>query len=78
MPDGEFPFVLYNLGGSLLNIISALLFLGLYFLIGNGSYLSTLLLMLTVIGVGFALANGIPLRLGSVDNDGYNLSLIHI
>lgn len=72
MVDGEFPFVLYNLGGSLLNIISALLFLGLYFLIGNGSYLSTLMLMLMVIGVGFALANGIPLRLGSVDNDGYN------
>ena len=72
MVDGKFPFVLYNLGGSLLNILSGLMFLGLYFLLGNMGYLSTLLLMLTVIGFGFALVNGLPLRLGSVDNDGYN------
>lgn len=72
MVDGRFPFVLYNLGGSLLNIISGLLCLGFYFLLQDTSYLSTLLLMLTVIGFGFALVNGLPLRLGSVDNDGYN------
>jgi len=72
MVDGQFPFVLYNLGGSFMNIISGLLFLGLYFLLGNVAYLSVLLLILAVIGFGFALVNGLPLRLGSVDNDGYN------
>lgn len=72
MVDGQFPFVLYNLGGSFMNIISGLLFLGLYFLLGNVAYLSVMLLILAVIGFGFALVNGLPLRLGSVDNDGYN------
>ena len=72
MVDGKFPFVLYNLGGSFMNIISGLLFLGLYFLLGNVAYLSVMLLILAVIGFGFALVNGLPLRLGGVDNDGYN------
>ena len=72
MVDGKFPFALYNLGGSFLNLIASLVFGVLYLLLSNVSYLSTLLLMLVVIGVGFALINGLPLRMGTVDNDGYN------
>ena len=66
------PFVLYNLGGSILNIVSSLVFFMLYLRFENVVYLSTFLLILNGIGFVFALVNGIPMRLGLVDNDGYN------
>jgi hypothetical protein len=72
MVDGKIPFVLYNLGGSMMNLIASLLFLGAWFVSRNTPYLPTVFLMAAVIGVGFALTNGIPMRLGTVDNDGYN------
>ena len=34
--------------------------------------LSYWFLMMVVIGGAFALMNGVPMRLGTVDNDGYN------
>lgn len=70
--DGKLPFVLYNLGGSLMNLISAALCLALYLLAREVPYLSLFLLMGAIIGAAYALMNGIPLRLGAVDNDGYN------
>lgn len=72
MVDGKVPFVLYNLGGSFVNLFSAALFIGLYFLCRRIPIVSVLLVMLAVIGVAFAFVNGIPMRLGVVDNDGYN------
>ena len=71
--DGNFPFVLYNLGGSLMNLLTALLFLPLALCVWQQPLASTLLLMLGVIGFAFALLNGLPLRLSAVDNDGRNI-----
>jgi hypothetical protein len=56
----------------MMNLIASLLFLGAWFVSRNTPYLPTVFLMAAVIGVGFALTNGIPMRLGTVDNDGYN------
>lgn len=72
LQDGKIPYVLYNLGGSLLNLVLSLLCFLLYLLWRGVPYLSPLLLMSTVIGVFFALSNGIPLRMNGVDNDGRN------
>ena len=72
MTEGKIPFALYNLGGSIMNLIAALLFMGSYFLCRNIPYLATLFLITTVISVGFAITNGFPMRLGMIDNDGYN------
>lgn len=72
MKDGKIPFVLYNLGGSLVNFISALIFIGAYIVCPNYLYLSLFFLIMAVTGIGIALANGIPLRFGMVDNDGNN------
>ncbi len=72
MVDGKLPVILYNLGGSLMNIIAGLVFLGLYAVAGRGSFLGTVSVMAAVIGFALAAINGIPLRLGMVDNDGYN------
>ena len=70
--DGKIPVVLYNLGGSLANVASALVFLGLLLAFPEVPVLTDALFALAVVGVAFALMNGIPLRLGGMDNDGRN------
>lgn len=72
MKDGKIPYVLYNLGGSILNILSAAVFFVLYLLTINILFLSVLFFMLALIGALFAITNGIPLQLGTVNNDGHN------
>ena len=72
MKDGKIPLVLYNLGGSLMNVIASVLFFVLYILTKGTPILSTMLLMCAIVGVGIAIMNGLPMRLGTVDNDGYN------
>ena len=72
MVDGKIPIVSYNLGGALMNIIVGVVSLGLFFSFENVPFLSTVMLMFAVIGFILALMNGVPMRLGTVDNDGYN------
>ena len=72
MVEGKLPVVLYNLGGSILNTITGVLFIFLYFQVKHMLFLSTVMLFLAVSGIIFALLNGIPMRLGIIDNDGYN------
>lgn len=70
--DGKFPVVLYNLGGSLFNVFAGIICLVLY-LPGKGENLfSAAMFLFAVVGFVLALMNGIPLRMGMVDNDGYN------
>lgn len=72
MVDGKLPVVLYNLGGAIMNVIASMLFYGIYVLLEHDTLLPLFFSMLAVIGVGIALINGVPLRMGSIDNDGYN------
>lgn len=72
MQDGRIPFVLYNFGGAFLNIFCGVLcFIG-YFLCGKTTLAAVFFLMCAVLGAVFAVTNGVPMRLGTVDNDGYN------
>ena len=72
MQDGKIPVILFNLGGSMMNLIVSAVFLIVYLLIPSGTIISFICLIMVLIGVAIALMNGIPLRLGTVDNDGYN------
>ncbi|MBR5533905.1 MAG: M50 family metallopeptidase, partial [Ruminiclostridium sp.] len=72
MVDGKLPVILYNLGGSILNLISAALCLILWRLTLGMAFWPVVFLMSALIGLVYALVNGIPLRLGAVDNDGHN------
>lgn len=72
MVNGKMPFVLYNLGGSIFNVISGVIFLGLYFICKEIPFLSAIFMIISLIGFAYALMNGIPMRLATVDNDGYN------
>ena len=72
LKDGDMLFVLYNLGGAFLNLLSSLLFGGLALLCAPWSFRQTALLLLAFIGVAFALINGLPFGSGPVSNDGRN------
>ncbi len=67
----DFPVVLYNMGGVIINLIAAALFWGLSFLCRGNPFLHVFCLLMIVTGVGFALTNGIPMKMGA-PNDGLN------
>lgn len=66
------PYRLYNLGGSLLNLLSAGIFFVFYIMAKGIPYLPAFLLLLCIFGVYLGLVNGIPLHIGAIDNDGFN------
>ncbi len=76
--DGRIPTGLYNLGGSLMNALAGAVFLSVYFATDGTSLLSVILLMASILGFATAILNGVPMHMGTVNNDGYNaLSLRH-
>lgn len=73
MKDGRIPVALYNLGGSILNFITAAIAFVLFIFLHEVYLLSTILSMLALTGLLSGLANAIPMSAGPVDNDGKNL-----
>ncbi|MBE6931181.1 MAG: M50 family metallopeptidase [Ruminococcaceae bacterium] len=69
---GKMPYKLYNLGGSAFNLITAVPFYILFLLFPDASYASIFCCIMAVAGFAYALLNGIPMRVGPVDNDGRN------
>ena len=74
--DGKIPFVLYNLGGCIMNFITFLLCMGLYFFGDSANYLTVFFGMMAIIGLGSALLNGIPMRTEMIYNAGYDTKVI--
>ncbi len=72
MVDGKFPTVLYNLGGVILNVITSVVFLGLFFLCTDVPTLAMVMLWFFVVGMIIAVMNGVPMCLKTINNDGYN------
>lgn len=70
--EGRFPCTLYNAGGVLFNMLASLLCLGLSFLPIH-IVLVKFLRCMCVIGIYMALTNGIPMMVGTIANDGYNI-----
>ena len=77
MVNGKFPVVLYNLGGSLFNLIVTLLFVPVLIAVPKGGLLALFSFLMIGIGIISSLGNGIPIRTESVDNDGYNAVSLH-
>ena len=63
----------YNAGGVLANVVTTLLAIVLIWACDLPDWLNILLGLMALFGVFFALTNGIPMKLGGVANDGYNL-----
>ena len=77
MVNGKFPVVLYNLGGSLFNLIVTLPFVPVLIAAPKGGLLALFSFLMIGIGIISSLGNGIPIRTESVDNDGYNAVSLH-
>lgn len=71
MVNGRMPYVLYNLGGVIVNAVVAVIGLAVFLLTGMQSVWSAFPLMLAVTGFTTALLNGVPMS-GAVSNDGAN------
>ena len=71
-PNADFPVTLYNLGGSLLNLICAAVCFLLAWAFERSPVAWMLLGASGVVGVGFALVNGLPLTPNMMNNDGRN------
>ncbi|MFR3729293.1 M50 family metallopeptidase [Lacrimispora sp.] len=72
MKDGRFPYVLYNMGGSIANFFVSLLFVWIsYFTKGTG-IVSSFFFIAAITGFVSSLINAVPLKLDMISNDGYN------
>lgn len=77
MKDDRMPVLLYNFGGALLNLISCIIFFIIYLFVKGNNIVSVILELSIAYGIYFAALNAIPMKTGTIDNDGYNaLSLI--
>ncbi|MBE6933077.1 MAG: M50 family metallopeptidase [Ruminococcaceae bacterium] len=74
--DGKMPVVLYNLGGALMNAVSTFVFFGLYALLPGESLAAVAMSVLAIMGLVIAITNAVPMRTGTVDNDGYHAVLL--
>jgi len=72
----NFPVMPYLLGGVILNLLVSLLCLGGYFLLSGVALLRFFLLCMGLVGILYAVLNGVPSRMNMVDNDGYNALLL--
>lgn len=73
MKDGYFPVKLYNAGGVLFNLLTAGIFGILAVMTQFIPIVSFASAIIALTGMLYAILNGIPMRIGAIDNDGYNM-----
>lgn len=71
MVDGRLPYVAYNLGGVILNLVTAAIFGAIAPALRGHDLAFLVFCMLAVIGVAFAVLNGLPIA-SAMSNDGNN------
>lgn len=77
LKDGKMPYVLYNAGGILVNLISMpIFFLIAVLLFGVSPTASLIFLLFGALGLIFAIQNGIPRKTEWISTDGYNLRVL--
>lgn len=76
MKNGTMPYKLYNLGGVIANLLTALIAAVLVLLCGDMWAVKIFFAELCVMGLYDAWNNGVPKRTGGVDNDGANVQYL--
>lgn len=71
MQNGDYPSVLYNLGGALADLITALIIFFLSIAFSN-PWLSSIFKIIAANSLVSAITNGLPMRSKIITNDGYN------
>lgn len=75
-PIEEIPYKLYNAGGVLANLLTALLAILLIFVDGMPKLPVLFLSMFALTGICLGLLNGIPMRMSGIGNDADNMLLL--
>lgn len=70
------PYVWYNLGGVIMNLLCAVIGTVLYFFVSKDGLPGTVFICMIIVGIILALLNGLPLKTESVNNDGHNIVAI--
>lgn len=74
MTDGRFPYKLYYMGGVAVNLLAAAISAAIAVSCdGIGAAAAVVLLAIAITGTFIGLLNGIPMKIGGMPNDGYNL-----
>lgn len=74
LKEGKYPFIIYNLGGALMNfIVSIVAILAAVFIENIASPLDVILILFGIGGILAGLTNAIPMKIGGISNDGYNI-----
>lgn len=68
----ELRYILYNLGGILMNAITSIISLIVLMSVDTNKYIKVILFTLIFVGVLCIITNGIPMKFGGISNDGYN------
>ena len=71
--DGNFPYVMYNLGGGFMNIIISTLLLSVAGLVRSKAFLWLFIIFVAYYGYAMAIINLLPMRVGGISNDGKNI-----
>lgn len=69
-------YTLYNLGGVLFNLIIAIICYILYLSLESDKYLNIFLISMILSAIYLFITNGIPMKVGGIANDAYNLMSI--
>ncbi|MBU3144501.1 site-2 protease family protein [Clostridium sp. CF012] len=74
LKDGKYPFVIYNFGGVIMNLIVAIAgILVVIFVEGITFPIDAILILVSAGGIVAALTNGIPMKFSGIPNDAYNV-----
>ena len=76
MPVEQVPFFWYNAGGVIMNVVFALFPLLLLMKCNLTVWWSSWCIMMVIVGLSLAVLNGIPMRLGGMQNDGMNILIL--
>lgn len=76
-PEEEIPVCGYNMGGVMMNILTALVALGFLLWMEDLPFmLSVFLVFWVIIRLFLGVTNGVPMKLGGIGNDAYTLRLL--
>lgn len=77
VPAEQVPFLWYNAGGVMMNVVVALLALVLLMTGNMSMWWSEWCMMMVIVGLFLAVMNGIPMRPGGMQNDGMNILMLY-
>ena len=72
MQDGKIPYVLYNFGGCIANLIVSVIPMVFVLIYWKATFFQCMVLLWAAVGLFTVITNGIPMKVQGMPNDGHN------